>query len=43
VSNAEQVALNARAADWELTPDERAALDALAPPGSAGRVEHLGG
>ena len=31
VSSPEQVALNVKAAEWELTPQEKAELDALAP------------
>jgi aryl-alcohol dehydrogenase-like predicted oxidoreductase len=31
VSNPEQVAMNAKAADWVLTPDEKAEVDKLAP------------
>jgi aryl-alcohol dehydrogenase-like predicted oxidoreductase len=43
VSNEEQLALNARAADWALTADERAAVDALAPRADEGDVESTGG
>lgn len=31
VSNPEQVAMNAKAAEWVLTPEEKAELDAIAP------------
>ena len=31
VADVEQVAANARAAEWRLTPAEKAAVDALAP------------
>jgi aryl-alcohol dehydrogenase-like predicted oxidoreductase len=31
----EQVTLNARAVDWQLTPDDFAAIEAAAPRGSA--------
>jgi aryl-alcohol dehydrogenase-like predicted oxidoreductase len=31
VSNTEQVAMNAKAADWVLTPEEKAQIDAMAP------------
>ncbi len=43
VSSVEQLALNARAADWELTDEERAAVDMLAPRSDEGDVESSGG
>ena len=43
VSNEEQIAANARAADWALGEEERAAVDALAPRADEGEVESAGG